>query len=95
MNDQNYFVYIMTNTGGTVLYVGVTNNLEKRVFEHREGQAGSFTSKYKITKLVWYAQTPDVASAIQEEKRLKAGSRKKKIELIEAMNPRWEELLSN
>ena len=88
-----YFVYIMTNSGHTTLYVGVTNNLERRVSEHREGKAGSFTTKYKISKLVWYIETSDVTSAIQEEKRIKGGSRQKKIQLIESLNPRWEELL--
>jgi putative endonuclease len=88
-----YFVYIMTNSGHTTLYVGVTNNLERRVSEHREGKAGSFTTKYKIFKLVWYIETSDVTSAIQEEKRIKGGSRQKKIQLIESLNPKWEELL--
>ncbi|QQR61039.1 GIY-YIG nuclease family protein [Candidatus Uhrbacteria bacterium] len=88
-----YFVYIMTNSGHTTLYVGVTNNLERRVSEHREGKAGSFTTKYKISKLVWYIETSDVTSAIQEEKRIKGGSRQKKIQLIESLNPKWEELL--
>lgn len=90
---HRYFVYIMTNTSNTVLYIGVTNSIERRASEHREGKAGSFTAKYKITKLVWYAETNDIHSAIAEEKRLKGGSRKKKIELIESMNPKWEELL--
>jgi putative endonuclease len=83
----------MTNSGHTTLYVGVTNNLERRVSEHREGKAGSFTTKYKIFKLVWYIETSDVTSAIQEEKRIKGGSRQKKIQLIESLNPKWEELL--
>ena len=90
---KDYFVYIMTNSGHTTLYVGVTNNLERRVSEHREGKAGSFTTKYKISKLVWYIETSDVTSAIQEEKRIKGGSRQKKIQLIESLNPKWEELL--
>ncbi|MCE9586237.1 GIY-YIG nuclease family protein [Candidatus Uhrbacteria bacterium] len=90
---HRYFVYIMTNSGHSALYTGVTSDLEKRVDQHRKGTADSFTSKYKIVKLVWYVETSDVYSAIAEEKRIKGGSRKKKIDLIESMNPKWEELL--
>jgi putative endonuclease len=83
----------MTNPGHTTLYTGVCNSLERRVAEHRAGTVGSFTSKYKLTKLVWYVETSDVYSAIAEEKRIKGGSRKKKTALIESINPSWDELL--
>ena len=91
--EKQYFVYIMTSRHNTVLYTGVTSNLEKRVWEHRTGIHEGFTKKYHITKLVYYEMYEDPTSAIAREKQLKAGSRKKKIALIEAANPRWEELL--
>jgi len=87
------FVYIMTNRHHTVLYVGVTSNLTKRIQQHREGSIkGSFTSSYQCYKLVYYSGFPYIASAIAEEKRIKGGSRKKKIALIEGMNPEWKDL---
>jgi putative endonuclease len=83
----------MTNSGHSVLYTGVTNDLMRRVYEHRSGKANTFTGKYKIRKLVWYLDVESILNAIEEEKRIKAGSRAKKIALIEALNPKWEELL--
>lgn len=88
-----YYVYIMTNPGHTVLYTGVTNDLMRRVYEHRQGKADSFTSKYHVTKLVWYQESESVLSAIAEEKRIKGGSRKAKIAMIEMFNPDWSELM--
>jgi putative endonuclease len=92
MEKQN-FVYIMTSKRNTVLYTGVTSDLEKRMWEHRTGVHDGFTKKYHITKLVYYEIFEDPTAAITREKQLKAGSRRKKIELIESANPRWEELL--
>ena len=89
---QQYFVYIMTNKHHTVLYTGMTNNLERRVYEHKNGQGGYFTSKYKVHKLVYFEETSDVNSAIAREKQIKAGSRRKKIELINRANPQWLDL---
>ena len=89
---KTYYVYIMTNKWNTVLYTGVTNNLLRRISEHKNKKASSFTSKYNCMKLVYFAETNDIADAIAGEKRIKAGSRKKKIELIESMNPKWEDL---
>ncbi len=86
----DYFVYIMTNNSGT-LYVGVTNNLERRVYEHRQG-AGGFTKRYKLTRLVYHESTPDVWAAIQREKEIKGWVRSKKITLIASMNPFWKDL---
>ena len=91
MNRQ-FFVYIMTNKRNTVLYTGVTNDLKRRAFEHKSGQGGRFTSKYKINKLVYFEVFDDPENAILREKQIKAGSRKKKIALIEEFNPAWRDL---
>ena len=91
MNKQ-YYVYIMTNPTRTVLYTGVTNNLAKRAFQHKNRLAPGFTSKYNLNKLVFYEMTPDVESAITREKQIKGGSRARKIALINAMNPGWHDL---
>ena len=92
MGDRNYFVYILTNFKNTVLYVGVTNDLERRLYEHRRGVSQGFTSKYKVTKLVYFQVTQDVEAAIAREKQIKGGSRADKIRLIEEGNPGWEDL---
>jgi putative endonuclease len=89
---KDYFVYIMTNKGNTVLYTGVTNDLARRVFEHKEKVVPSFTSRYNINKLVYYEVFGDPYSAITREKQIKGGSRKKKIVLIESMNRDWKDL---
>ncbi len=91
MNKQAY-VYIMTNKRNTVLYTGVTSNLIKRVYEHKEKLVEGFTKKYNIEKLVYYEVFDDITNAIMREKQIKAGSRKKKIELIESMNKDWKDL---
>ena len=90
--DKHYYVYIMTNKGSTVLYTGVTNNLKRRVYEHKEKLADGFTSRYKITKLVYYEVFEDIENAIVREKQIKGGSRQKKMELINTMNEGWREL---
>ena len=82
----------MTNEWNTVLYTGVTNDLIRRVHEHKSGICKGFTSKYKVNKLVYYEMTDDVEVAILREKQIKAGSRKKKIALVESMNPEWNDL---
>lgn len=91
-NDRLYYVYIMTNAFNSVLYTGVTNNLERRVQEHKNGLGGEFTKKYKIFKLVFYECGTDINSAIAREKQIKGGSRKNKIELINSINPEWKDL---
>ena len=93
MDEKQYFVYIMTNKNNTVLYTGVTNNLVRRILEHRSGTGSQFTSKYNVTKLVFFETTSDVHAAIVREKQIKAGSRQKKIALIEEINPGWQDLL--
>ena len=91
MPVSDYFVYIMTNNSGT-LYAGVTNNLERRVAEHKQGDIPSFTQRYRTTRLVYYESTPDIQSAIQREKQIKGWLRRKKIALIASMNPCWKDL---
>ena len=88
----NYYVYIMTNKRNTVLYTGVTNNLKKRVYEHKEKLTDGFTKKYKITKLVHYEVFEDIEIAILREKQIKAGSRQKKIDLVNSQNEEWADL---
>jgi putative endonuclease len=87
-----YFVYIMTNWDNTVLYIGMTNNLIRRVFEHREGVQEGFTKKYRLKKLVYFELLQSPLAAIIREKQLKGGSRAKKIKLIESMNSDWRDL---
>ncbi len=87
-----YFIYILTNANNTVLYTGVTNNLERRILQHKEKINIGFTSKYKIHKLVYYEIFSTINDAIIREKQIKAGSRKKKELLIKTINPKWEDL---
>ena len=87
-----FYVYIMTNKNNSVLYTGVTSNLKKRVYEHKEQLVKGFTKKYNITKLVYYEVFEDPGNAIAREKTIKGGSRQKKIVLINSMNEYWEDL---
>ncbi len=82
----------MTNTHNTVLYTGVTTNLESRVTQHKAGRGGVFTSRYKITKLVYFERFEDIRDAIRREKQIKGGSRKNKVDLITSVNPHWSDL---
>jgi len=90
--SKQYYVYIMTNVGNTVLYVGVTNDLIRRVYEHKERLVDGFTKKYNIVKLVYYEVFEDIENAILREKQIKAGSRQKKIQLINSLNREWRDL---
>jgi len=90
---NNYYVYILTNKSRT-LYVGMTNNLERRVYEHKNKLVPGFTSKYNLDILLYYEQTADVLSAIAREKQIKGWTRSKKIALIESQNPKWLDLSS-
>jgi len=92
VKTNHYFIYIMTNPSNRVLYTGVTNNLARRVFEHREKRTPGFTQKYNVVKLVYYEILENIVDAITREKQLKAGSRKRKIELINSINPDWKDL---
>ena len=87
-----YFVYILSNWDDSVLYIGVTNNLSRRLCEHRNHLADGFTKKYNVHKLIYFEFTNDVNSAISREKQLKGWTRKKKIALIEKANPEWKDL---
>jgi putative endonuclease len=92
MEENQYYVYIMSNMWNTVLYTGVSNDLKRRVWEHKSGQGGVFTSKYHVQKLVYFECGNDINNAILREKQIKAGSRKKKLDLINSMNPEWKDL---
>jgi putative endonuclease len=89
---RQFCVYILTNRRNTVLYTGVTRDLKRRVWQHREKLVPGFTQRYNAYKLVFYEVTDDAHAAIAREKQIKAGSRQKKINLIEAMNPEWRDL---
>jgi len=91
-DDIMYYVYIMTNWNNKLLYTGVTNNLERRVYEHRNKLIKGFTYKYNVNKLVYYDCTDDVNSAIAREKQIKGWTRQKKNALVESMNPEWKDL---
>ena len=92
MADKAYFLYIMTNQHDRVLYTGVTNDLYRRVVEHRAGRGSGFTSKYRVNKLVYYEVYDYVFDALEREKQIKGGSRQRKIDLINEMNPGWLDL---
>ena len=91
MNKQ-YYIYIMTNKTNRVLYTGVTNDLKRRVYEHKEKLVERFTKKYKVGKLVYYEVCEDIESAIAREKQIKGWLRRKKVALIESLNQDWRDL---
>ena len=87
-----YYVYILTNWNDKVMYIGVTNNLYKRIYQHKNKLIDGFTKKYNVTKLVYYESTEDVTSAITREKQLKGWIRNKKNNLVATINPEWKDL---
>ena len=90
---MNYYVYILTNKHRTVLYTGVTNDLVKRVYEHKNHlDPSSFTAKYNVEYLVYYESTSDVNAAIEREKQIKGWNRNRKNKLVEGKNPTWSDL---
>ena len=89
---SDYWVYLLTNKPRSTLYVGVTNDLVRRVFEHREGLVRGFSAKYGCKILVWYELHETMIEAITREKQIKAGSRAKKLALIDTLNPDWKDL---
>ncbi|MEE9609703.1 MAG: GIY-YIG nuclease family protein [Desulfatiglandales bacterium] len=91
MNRQ-YYVYIMTNKRNTVLYTGITNDLKRRVYQHKKRLIDGFTKKYNIKKLIYYEVFEDPQNAILREKQIKAGARQKKVDLIERINKEWRDL---
>ncbi len=90
--SKNYYVYILTNNTNTVLYIGVTNDLTRRAWEHREKKSKGFTEKYNVRKLVYFEQTESVEAALIREKQLKNWKRAWKEKLVEEMNPDWKDL---
>jgi putative endonuclease len=88
---KEYYVYILTNKSST-LYIGVTGNLQKRIWEHKNKVVEGFTKKYNIDKLIYFEQTENVMSALEREKQLKKWKRQKKEDLINKINPKWEDL---
>ena len=89
---DTYFVYILTNWNNKVMYIGVTNNLARRIYEHKNKLAEGFTKRYNVNKLVYFETTPDVRAAIEREKQLKGWVRKRKDALVESENPEWKVL---
>ena len=89
---KSYYVYLLTNQNNKVMYVGMTNNLARRIYEHRHDLIAGFTSKYHVNKLVYFEETADVLAAITREKQVKKWRREKKNALVEAMNPEWSDL---
>ena len=87
-----YYTYILSNKTNSVVYVGVTNNLERRIYEHKNKLIEGFTSKYNVNKLVYYVSSNDIKEAIAYEKRIKGWVRRKKNELIMSFNPEWKDL---
>ncbi|MCB9995974.1 MAG: GIY-YIG nuclease family protein [Rhodospirillales bacterium] len=89
---KDYTVYIMTNDHGNVMYIGVTNDIERRVREHRSGLIPGFTKRYNVNKLVYFGQTGSIDAAITREKEIKKWRREKKNRLVETLNPDWQDL---
>jgi putative endonuclease len=87
--DKQYFIYLISNKLNTVIYTGVTNDLKRRIYEHKTKIIPGFTKKYNINKLVYYEKFEDAYNAISREKQIKSGSRQKKIDLINSANPKW------
>src|ERR1700690_459121 len=92
MGSKEYSVYILTNSRHTVLYTGVTNNLIRRVLEHKNKTGSAFTKRYNVDQLVYFESGDDINKAIYREKQIKAGSRQDKMDLINRMNPEWKDL---
>jgi putative endonuclease len=90
--ERSYWVYILASRIGGTLYIGVTNNLVRRIYEHRNGLVDGFTKKYHVHRLVYFEQYSDIETAITREKRLKRWNRAWKIQLIEELNPNWDDL---
>lgn len=90
--EKQYYVYILTNKNNNVLYTGMTNDLERRVWEHKEKLNKGFTSRYNCAKLVYYEIFNTAYDAIDREKQIKAGSRKKKLDIVNSVNPKWKDL---
>lgn len=92
MRPKQYFIYIATNKNDTVFYTGVTSDLTRRIWQHKRKLVSSFTSRYNVTKLIYYEVYDDINLAIAREKQIKAGSRKKKLDMIKGANPEFKDL---
>jgi putative endonuclease len=92
MSKTGGCVYILTNKNHTVLYTGVTANLKKRIWEHKQKMVAGFSKRYNLTQLIFAEEHPNIVSAIQREKQIKGWLRRKKIELVNSLNPEWKEL---
>jgi len=92
MGDRRYFVYIMTSSSRSTMYIGVTNDIGRRVFEHRNGMGSEFAKKYRVTRLVYVEEFENPTEAIAREKQLKGWKRIRKNELVRAANPTWADL---
>ena len=90
--SKTYYVYLLSNKKSTVIYTGMTNDLVRRVYQHKQGQSESFTQRYRVNRLVYFESFADVRDALEREKQLKAGSRQKKLDLINSTNPEWRDL---
>ena len=93
--NRSYYVYILTNQQYTVLYTGVTNDLERRLIEHAQGAVPGFTHRYNLNKLVYFEETDQIAAAIAREREIKGWIRAKKVTLIESLNPDWHDLAAD
>ena len=89
---KNYYVYIITNFTNSTLYIGVTNNLERRLYEHKNKLVDGFSKRYNLNKLVYFEETTNIETAIKREKQLKSWKRDKKETLIKNINPTWKDL---
>jgi putative endonuclease len=94
-NNKQYYVYLICNKNNTTIYTGITSDLKRRIWEHKNKTTKGFSSKYNLYKLLYYEIYNDPENAIIREKQIKSGSREKKIELIESMNPKWIDLYDN
>ena len=92
MTEKAYYVYLLTNWNNKVMYVGITNDLERRIYEHKEKVVKGFTEKYNVNKLVYYEQTSDITAALNREKEIKKWRREKKNILVVNTNPLWRDL---
>jgi putative endonuclease len=92
LEEKQFYVYILTNNYHTVFYVGMTSELQARIYQHKEKVVPGFTKRYNVDKLVYYEEIADSLSAIKREKQIKGGPRQKKIDLINSLNPEWRDL---
>ena len=90
--SERYYVYLLTNWNNKVMYTGVTNNLERRIYEHKNKLVKGFTKKYNVNKLVYFEETQEIITAITREKEIKKWRREKKNQLVNRMNPTWKDL---